>query len=292
MFSNEPEYIRKAIDGSLQRLKTDYVDLWYWFVHLQLPLSSPFHPKPFSLSLSLLIPHSPTEIPPPVNLSGHRFDGKVPVESIVSTMASAVHANKFHYLGLSECSSATLRRAHAIHPIHAVQIEYSPFTLDTESAAGTHLLSTCRDLGTATVAYSPLGRGMLTGRYKSPDDFEPGDWRRQMPRFLRENFEKNLVLVETLEGIARRKGCTVGQLVLAWLLAQGEDVFPIPGTKKVGFLEENLGALGVVLGGKEVAEIRGVVEAGVTSGERYAGVMAKLCFADTPELAEGVEAGD
>lgn len=113
-----------------------------------------------------------------------------------------------------------------------------------------------------------------------------------MPRFSTENFEKNLVLVETLEGIARRKGCTVGQLVLAWLLAQGEDVFPIPGTKKVGFLEENLGALGVVLGGEEVAEIRRVVEACVTSGERYPGVMAKLCFADTPELGEGVEAGD
>lgn len=245
VFSNEPEYIRNAIDESLKRLGTDHVDLWYC----------------------------------------HRFDGKVPVETVVSTMASAVHSGKARYLGLSECSSLTLRRATTIHPIHAVQIEYSPFTLDIERASGTHLLATSRELGVATVAYSPLGRGMLTGRYRSPADFHPDDWRRKhMPRFSAENFPKNLELVDKLAAMARRKGCTAGQLALAWLLAQGDDVVPIPGTKKVGFLEENLGALGVRLGDGEVGEIREAVEGCVVGGERYPGVMAKLCFADTPEL--------
>ena len=201
-------------------------------------------------------------------------------------MATAVHSGKVRYLGLSECSSTTLRRATTIHPIHAVQIEYSPFTLDIESAAGTNLLATCRELGVATVAYSPLGRGMLTGQYKSADDFEPGDWRRQMPRFSAENFPKNLELVDKLGVIAKRKGCTVGQLTLAWLMEQGEDVIPIPGTKKVKYLEENLGALKVELEKEDVKEIREAVEGCVTSGDRYPGVMAKVCFGDTPELGQ------
>lgn len=201
-------------------------------------------------------------------------------------MASAVHSGKVRYLGLSECSSTTLRRATTIHPIHAVQIEYSPFTLDIENASGTNLLATCRELGVATVAYSPLGRGMLTGRYKSADDFEPDDWRRNMPRFSAENFPKNLGLVDKLAAIAGKRGCTAGQLTLAWLLAQGEDVIPIPGTKNVGYLEENLGALRVGLSAGEVGQIREAVEGCVTSGDRYPGAMAKFCFGDTPELGE------
>ncbi|KAL9077219.1 MAG: hypothetical protein Q9161_000485 [Pseudevernia consocians] len=233
IFSNEPEYIRKAIDESLKRLQTDHIDLWYC----------------------------------------HRFDGKVPVETIVSTMASAVHSGKVRYLGLSECSSTTLRRAMTIHPIHAVQIEYSPFTLDIENASGTNLLATCRELGVATVA---------------AEDFEQGDWRRNMPRFSAENFPKNFELVEKLSAIAKEKGCTTGQLTLAWLMEQGADVIPIPGTKKVKYLEENLGSLKVVLSEGDVREIREAVEGCVTSGDRYPGVMAKVCFADTPELeAEG-----
>lgn len=199
-------------------------------------------------------------------------------------MASAVHSGKVRYLGLSECSSTTLRRATTIHPIHAVRVEYSPFTLDIERASGTDLLATCRSLGVATVAYSPLGRGMLTGRYKSADDFAPGDWRRNMPRFSAENFPKNLELVHKLAAVAKGKGCTTGQLTLAWLLAQGPDVVPIPGTKRVEYLEENLGSLRVELSEGEVREIREAVEGCVTAGDRYPGVMAKVCFGDTPEL--------
>ncbi len=201
-------------------------------------------------------------------------------------MASAVHSGKVRYLGLSECSSTTLRRATTIHPIHAVQIEYSPFTLDIENASGTNLLATCRELGVTTVAYSPLGRGMLTGQYQSAEDFDQGDVRRNMPRFSAENFPKNLELVEKLSAIAAKKGCTTGQLTLAWLMAQGPDVIPIPGTKKAKYLEENLGSLGVVLGEGEVGKIREAVEGCVTSGDRYPGVMAKVCFGDTPELEE------
>ena len=273
ILSNEPEYIRKAIDESLKRLQTDHVDLWYWFV------SHPLSRKATCYALQNAHAHT---------FTSHRFDGKVPVETIVSTMASAVHSGKVRYLGLSECSSTTLRRAVTVHPIHAVQIEYSPFTLDIENASGTNLLATCRELGVATVAYSPLGRGMMTGRFKSLQDFEEGDWRRHMPRFSAENFPKNLELVEKISAIAGKKGCTPGQLTLAWLMAQGEDVIPIPRTKKVKYLEENLGALGVALGEGEVKEIRKAVEECVTSGDRYPGIMAKVCFGDTPELeAEG-----
>lgn len=202
-------------------------------------------------------------------------------------MSEAVRSKKTHHLGLSECSSATLLRATAIHPILAVQIEYSPFTLDIEQPSGTNLLATCRSLGVATVAYSPLGRGMLTGRFKSPGDFDPDDGRRRLPRFSEENFPKNLELVDKLSAIAERKGCTVGQLTLAWLMAQGEDVIPIPGTKKAKYLEENLGALHVHLSKEEIREIRVAVEGCVTSGDRYPGIMATVCFGDTPELELG-----
>lgn len=204
-------------------------------------------------------------------------------------MSEAVRSKKTHHLGLSECSSATLLRATSIHPILAVQIEYSPFTLDIEQPSGTNLLATCRSLGVATVAYSPLGRGMLTGRFKSPDDFDPDDGRRRLPRFSEENFPKNLELVDKLSAIAEKKGCTVGQLTLAWLMAQGDDVIPIPGTKKAKYLEENLGALHVHLSKDEIREIRVAVEGCVTSGDRYPGVMATVCFGDTPELELGEE---
>ena len=155
-------------------------------------------------------------------------------------------AGKVKYLGLSECSSESLRRACKVHPISTVQIEYSPFTMDIEDPK-IALLKTCRELGVATVAYSPLGRGLLTGQYKSNADFEEGDWRRTAPRFSAENFPKNLQLVDKLGEIAKVKGCTTGQLTLAWLMNQGDDIIPIPGTKKIKYLEENMGALNVKL---------------------------------------------
>lgn len=154
---------------------------------------------------------------------------------------------KIKYFGISECSSTSLRRAYAIHPIHAVQVEYNPWDLDIEGEEGTNLLSTCRELGVSTFAYAPLGRGIMTGRFKSLDDFEPDDSRRNWPRFSSENFPKNLELVEKFKAIADKKGCTPGQLALAWLMAQGEDIIPIPGTKHINYLEENLGALKVRL---------------------------------------------
>jgi len=192
-------------------------------------------------------------------------------------------AGKIKYLGLSEVSSATLRRACKVHHVAAVQIEYSPFTIDIENPE-IGLLQTCRDLGVATVAYSPLGRGFVTGQIKSPDDFEEGDWRLGAPRFQGENFKKNLELVDQLGAIADKKGCTKGQLTLAWLLAQGEDVIPIPGTKKVKYLEENMGALKVKLTEEEKKEIRRAVEGAEVHGERYPEMMAKSLFGDTPEL--------
>lgn len=190
---------------------------------------------------------------------------------------------KINYLGLSEVSSASLRRAHAVHPISAVQIEYSPFTTDIESPE-IALLKTCRDLGVAIVAYSPLGRGMLTGAYKSPADFEEGDFRSYSPRFSEENFPKNLKLVDQINEIAKRKGCTAGQLTLAWLLAQGPDIIPIPGTKKIKYLEENIAALNVKLTSSENAEIRKAVENAEVHGLRYPEQMMGTLFADSPEL--------
>lgn len=190
---------------------------------------------------------------------------------------------KISYLGLSEVSSNTLRRAHAIHPIAAVQIEYSPFSVEIESTQ-TNLLKTCRELGVAIVAYSPLGRGMVSGAYRSPDDFPSGDFRKNMPRFSPENFPKNLKLVEGLEKIAEKKGVTPSQLTLAWLLAQGEDIFPIPGTKKEKYLEENLGALKVKLTKEEDGEIRKLVDTAEVYGTRYPEAMMGALFANTPAL--------
>lgn len=187
---------------------------------------------------------------------------------------------KVRYLGLSEISSETLRRACKVVHIDAVQIEYSPFTIDIEDPK-IGLLETCRELGVAVAVYSPLGRGFLTGQYKSPDDFEEGDFRRMSPRFSKENFPKNLDGISTL---AKKKGCTAGQLTLAWLMAQGDDIIPIPGTKKIKYLEENLGALNVKLTPEEVKEVRDLVEAAEVHGDRYPSAAVGSLFADTPNL--------
>lgn len=240
---SDPEYVKEACEKSLKRLGIPTIDLYYC----------------------------------------HRLDRKTPVEKTVEAMAQLKKEGKIKYLGLSEVSSASLRRAHAVHPISAVQIEYSPFTTDIESP-DIALLKTCRELGVATVAYSPLGRGMLTGAYKSPADFEEGDFRSRSPRFSEENFPKHLKLVEEIKQIAQKKGCTPGQLTLAWLLAQGEDVIPIPGTKKIKYLEENLAALEVKLTSSENADIRKAVENAEVHGQRYPEQMMGTLFADTPEL--------
>ena len=194
-----------------------------------------------------------------------------------------LRAGKVKYLGLSECSAESLRRACKVHHISAVQVEYSPFTMDIEDPQ-IGLLKACRELGVAVIAYSPLGRGMLTGQYRSNKDFEEKDWRRTAPRFSDENFPKNLDLVDKLKVIADRKGVTTGQLTLAWLMNQGEDIFPIPGTKKVKYLEENLASLDVSLTKEEDQAIRKAVEAAETKGNRYPPNMMRLNFADTPPL--------
>ncbi|KAI9842621.1 MAG: Aldo-keto reductase str7 [Thelocarpon superellum] len=240
----DPDYVAQACAKSLRRLGVEQIDLYYC----------------------------------------HRLDQTVPIEETVGAMAKLKHEGKVRYLGLSECSSESLRRAYAVHPIAAVQIEYSPFALDIEDPK-IALLQTCRELGVAVVAYSPLGRGMITGRYKSLDDLEEGDPRRMFPRFSPENFPKNLHLVEELQSIAVRKQCTTGQLTLAWLMAQGEDVIPIPGTKRITGLEENVAALNVTLSPSEVVEIRKVVEAAVVHGDRYPTRFMLSTFADTPLLA-------
>jgi len=239
---NEPEYIKEACATSLKRLGISTIDLYYC----------------------------------------HRFSGTVPVEHVVKAMAELVKEGKVKYLGLSECSSETLRRAYKVHPIHAVQIEYSPFTMDIEDSK-IALMETCKELGVAIVAYSPLGRGFLTGQYKSPDDFEEGDFRKTNPRFSAENFPKNLKLVDQLTKIAKKKGCTTGQLVLAWLLAQDELVIPIPGTKKIKYLEENLGALDIKLSKEELAEVRKEIESAEVHGTRYPQAMVARLFSDTPK---------
>lgn len=240
---SDPEYVREACHRSLGRLGVGCIELYYC----------------------------------------HRVDKVTPIEKTVEAMAQLKDDGKIRCLGLSEVSSATLRRAHAVHPISAVQIEYSPFALDIEDPE-IGLLATCRELGVAVVAYSPLGRGFMTGKYRTPDDFEEGDFRRISPRFSPENFPKNLRLVDQLADFARRKKCTASQLTLAWLLAQGDDIIPIPGTKKIKYVEENVDAVNVHLTDEESAEIRKAVEAAEVHGERYPAVFADSLFADTVPL--------
>ena len=224
--NGRPEYVRKAVDGSLQRLGTDYIDLYYQ----------------------------------------HRVDRTVPIEETVGAMADLVRAGKVRYLGLSEASPPTIRRAVREHPITALQTEYSLWTRDPED----EVLPTCRELGIGFVAYSPLGRGFLTGRFRTVDDLPPDDYRRNSPRFQGENFQKNLDLVRRVEEIARRKKITPSQLALAWVLAQGDDIVPIPGTKQRKYLEENVQALEVELTPADLEEIDEVAPRGVAAGARYA----------------------
>jgi len=221
--NGRPEYVRQACDASLQRLGVETIDLYYQ----------------------------------------HRVDPQTPIEDTVGAMAELVKAGKVRYLGLSEAASSTIRRAHAVHPIAALQTEYSLWTRDPEEG----ILDTCRELGVAFVAYSPLGRGFLTGRFRSPEDLAPDDWRRKNPRFLAENFQRNLDLVERVRKIAARKGCTPAQLAIAWLLNRGEDIVPIPGSTRAERVEENAAAAHIRLSREEMEELEGV--AGMVAGQRY-----------------------
>ena len=224
--NGRPEYIRNAIDGTLQRLGVDTLDLYYQ----------------------------------------HRIDPDVAIEETVGAMADLVKQGKVRYLGLSEASAATLERAHKVHPISALQSEYSLWSRDQQDNG---CLATCQRLGIAFVPYSPLGRGFLTGALKSPDDFGADDYRRFSPRFQGENFAKNLLLVEQVKSLAADKGVTAGQLALAWVLAQGDYIIPIPGTKRRTYLQENVEALSISLSADELAALDAIFPADATAGLRY-----------------------
>jgi len=202
----------------------------------------------------------------------HRVDPQVPIEETVGAMSELVAEGKVRFLGLSEAGTDTIRRAHKTHPITALQSEFSLWTRDLEE----EILPVLRELGISLVAYSPLGRGFLTGQIKSFDDFEPDDYRRHSPRFQGENFEKNLQLVARIEDMARTRGCTPAQLALAWVLAQGQDIVPIPGTKKVARLEENIGALDVKLSPDDLAQLEDIAPHGVAAGTRYPEAMMAM----------------
>lgn len=223
--NGRPDYVRQACDASLKRTGLDVIDLYYQ----------------------------------------HRVDPEVPIEETVGAMAELVQAGKVKYLGLSEAAPATIRRAHAVHPITALQTEYSLWTRDPEG----EILPVCRELGIGFVPYSPLGRGFLTGQFKSPDDLPEDDYRRHSPRFQGEAFQRNLDLVRAIEEMAQAKGCTPAQLALAWVLAQGDDIVPIPGTKRRTYLDDNLGALDVTLSEADLRRIDEVLPPGAASGERY-----------------------
>jgi aryl-alcohol dehydrogenase-like predicted oxidoreductase len=224
--NGRPDYVRSACDASLQRTGLDVFDLYYQ----------------------------------------HRVDPDVPIEETVGAMAELVKEGKVKYLGLSEAAPATIRRAHAVHPISALQTEYSLFSRDPED----ELLPTVRELGIGFVPYSPLGRGFLTGQFKTPEDVPADDYRRNAPRFQGEAFARNLALVTEIEAIAADKRCTPAQLALAWVLAQGDDIVPIPGTKRRTYLEDNLGALDVVLTEEDLQRIDTVLPPGAAMGTRYA----------------------
>jgi aryl-alcohol dehydrogenase-like predicted oxidoreductase len=202
----------------------------------------------------------------------HRVDRSVPIEETVGAMARLVEQGKVRYLGLSEAAPATIRRAHQTHPISALQTEYSLWSRDPED----EIIPTCRELGISFVAYSPLGRGFLTGQIKTLDDLAPDDWRRNMPRFVGENFQKNLDLVRHVQELAAAKGCTPSQVALAWVLAQGEDMLPIPGTTRQAHLEENLAALEIGFTPEDLARINEIAPKGVAAGDRYAEMAMKV----------------
>jgi aryl-alcohol dehydrogenase-like predicted oxidoreductase len=221
-----PEYVLKACDASLERLGVDHIDLYYQ----------------------------------------HRVDPATPIEETVGAMAELVQAGKVRHLGLSESAPATIRRAQAVHPITALQSEYSLWTRDPEA----EILATVRELGIGFVPYSPLGRGFLSGTIRSLDDLPENDsFRRDLPRFQEENLARNLALVDRVEELATEKGCTTGQLALAWVLAQGDDIAPIPGTTRVGHLEENVGALEIELTEDDLRRLDEAVPVGATAGDRY-----------------------
>jgi aryl-alcohol dehydrogenase-like predicted oxidoreductase len=230
--NGRPEYVRRACDASLQRLGVETIDLYYQ----------------------------------------HRVDPEVPIEDTVGAMKELVEAGKARYLGLSEAAPETIRRAHKVHPISALQTEYSLFTRDPED----EVLPTLRELGIGFVAYSPLGRGFLTGAWKSMDDLPEDDTRAgRFPRFSEENFRQNLELAERVREIAAEKGATPGQLALAWLLARGEDIVPIPGTKRRKYLEENAGAVDITLTGEDLRRIEEAIPKGSAAGERYSEQMMR-----------------
>ncbi|KAL1916699.1 uncharacterized protein VTP21DRAFT_5403 [Calcarisporiella thermophila] len=229
-----PEYVKKACQASLERLGVDYIDLYYQ----------------------------------------HRVDPDTPIEETVKAMAELVKEGKVRYLGLSECSAETLRRAHKVHPIAAVQVEYSPWETSIETNG---LLDACRELGVTVVAYSPLGRGFLTGNITGLEQLDDNDRRRAAyPRFQEENIKENLKLAEIIQQLAKKKNCTAAQLCIAWVLAQGEDIIPIPGTKRINRLEENAAAANVTLSQEELAELRSLVNEVGVSGTRYADADMKL----------------
>jgi aryl-alcohol dehydrogenase-like predicted oxidoreductase len=223
--SGKPDYVRKACEGSLRRLSVDVIDLYYQ----------------------------------------HRVDPDTPIEETVDAMAELVRKGKVRFLGLSEAGAETIRRAHSVHPITALQSEYSLWTRDPEN----DVLGVCRELGIGLVAYSPLGRGFLTGQIKRFEDLPENDYRRTSPRFQGENFQRNLTLVKRVEEIAREKKCTAAQLALAWVLAQSHDIVPIPGTKRRKYLQENIGAVDVALTAKDLARIDEVAPHEAVAGARY-----------------------
>ncbi len=223
--NGRPEYVKQACDASLARLGVSHIDLYYQ----------------------------------------HRVDPNTPIEDTVGAMAELVREGKVRYLGLSEAAPATIRRAARVHPIAALQTEYSLWSRDPEG----EILATCRELGIGFVAYSPLGRGFLTGRFKTPEDIPADDWRRRHPRFDGGNFQRNLQLADTVKRLAAQIGCSPAQAALAWVLAQGEDIVPIPGTKHTRYLEENVGALQVSLSKAQLERLNAAFPPGVTAGARY-----------------------
>ena len=230
--NGRPEYVRASVEGSLKRLGIDTIDLYYQ----------------------------------------HRVDTNTSIEDTVGEMAKLVHEGKIKYIGLSEAGPETLRRAYAVHPISALQTEYSLWSREPED----EIIPTCRSLGIGFVPYSPLGRGFLTGAYKSIEDFRSDDFRRSSPRFQGANFEKNLELVRHIQALAAEKGCTPSQLALAWVMAQGNDMVPIPGTKRREFLEENIGAINVTLTRQDLARIDEIAPKGAAAGERYGAEAMKV----------------